>query len=95
MKDPTLIIKSPVITEKGTRLKEKGQYVFEVDPDSNKLEIKKAIETLFKVKVMKVRTMHVLGKVKRYRFREGKRPNWKKAIATLKSGDHIEFFEGV
>jgi large subunit ribosomal protein L23 len=84
-----------MITEKSTRQKEEGrQYVFEVDRDANKIEIQAAIERLFKVKVLQVRTSNVLGKIKRLGRRYGKRADWKKAIVTLKEGDRIDFFEG-
>jgi len=89
------IILRPLVTEKSTALKERGQYVFEVDSRANKIEIRKAIEGLFKVKVVRVHTQSVRGKTKRFRGRETKRSDWKKAIATLKVGDKIEFFEGV
>jgi large subunit ribosomal protein L23 len=84
-----------LITEKSTRQKEEGrQYVFEVHRDANKIEIQSAVEQLFKVTVLQVRTSNVLGKVKRLGRRYGKRPDWKKAIITLKEGDRIDFFEG-
>ena len=95
MKEAQKIIRRPLITEKSTRQKEEGrQYVFEVDRDANKIEIQSAVERLFKVKVLQVRTSNVLGKVKRLGRRYGKRPDWKKAIITLKEGDRIDFFEG-
>ena len=71
------------------------KYAFEVDLKANKPEIKKAIEELFKVNVVGVHTMIVHGKVKRMGRFEGKRPNWKKAIVSLKKGEKIEFFETV
>jgi len=84
-----------MITEKSTRQKEEGrQYVFEVDRDANKIEIQIAVERLFKVKVLQVRTCNVLGKMKRLGRRQGKRADWKKAVVTLKEGDRIDFFEG-
>ena len=95
MKEGQKIIRRPLITEKSTRQKEEGrQYVFEVHRDANKIEIQQAVERLFKVKVLQVRTSNVLGKIKRLGRRYGKRPDWKKAIITLKEGDRIEFFEG-
>lgn len=95
MKEPHEIIRKPLITEKSTQQKEENrQYVFEVDPKANKIEIKAAVEQLFKVKVIKVRTLNVLGKIKRLGRKYGKRPDWKKAIVTLKEGDRIDFFEG-
>ncbi len=85
------IIKSPVVTEKSTDLTEKyNKYSFAVDGRANKIEMKKAIEVLFKVKVIKVNTVKMRGKQKRVRFRQGKTPDWKKAIVTLRKGDKIE-----
>jgi large subunit ribosomal protein L23 len=103
------IIKRPLLTEKSARLRETGggssaaaegenyaqQAVFEVARDANKIEIKNAIQTLFKVTVTDVRTLVVRGKVKRVGRFSGQRPSWKKAFVTLKPGDNIEFFEGV
>jgi large subunit ribosomal protein L23 len=95
MKEAQKIIRRPLITEKSTRQKEENhQYVFEVHRDANKIEIQFAVERLFKVKVLQVRTSNLLGKEKRLGRRFGKRPDWKKAIVTLKEGDRIEFFEG-
>ncbi len=95
MKEPQRIIRRPLVTEKSTLQKEEGrQYVFEVDRNANKIEIRSAVERLFKVKVNHVRTMNVLGKIKRLGRRYGKRPDWKKAIVTLREGDRIDFFEG-
>ena len=95
MKEAHQIIRRPLVTEKSTQQKEKSnQYAFEVDPKANKIEIQTAVERLFKVKVFQVRTVRVLGKVKRLGRKYGKRPDWKKAIVTLKEGDRIDFFEG-
>jgi large subunit ribosomal protein L23 len=95
MKELQKIIRRPMVTEKSTQQKDANrQYVFEVDRNANKIEIQSAIERLFKVKVLKVRSCNVLGKVKRLGRRFGKRPDWKKAIVTLKEGDRIDFFEG-
>ena len=95
MKEGQRIIRKPLVTEKSTQQKETGnQYAFEVDRNANKIEIQFAIERLFKVRVVQVRTSNVLGKVKRLGRRSGKRPDWKKAIVTLKEGDRIDFFEG-
>jgi large subunit ribosomal protein L23 len=94
--EPYQIIKRPLITEKGMRLNEEGStVVFRVDPRANKLQVKHAIEVLFNVKVLKVNTLNVEGKKRRVRYREGKRPDWKKAYVTLRDGDSITFFEGV
>jgi large subunit ribosomal protein L23 len=93
-KDPYSIIKRPLFSEKNSRLKDKyNQYVFEVDRSANKIEIKKALEEIFGVKVLKVNTMNVLGKVRRRGRTSGKRPDWKKAIVTLKEGDKIPILE--
>ncbi len=90
------IIAAPVITEKGTFVNEVGnQVVFQVRPDANKLEIKHAVERLFKVKVLKVRTSNVLGKTRRVGRSVGRRPNWTKAYVTLGEGQRIDFFEQV
>jgi len=90
------IIRRPLITEKSTRQKDNhNQVTFEAEKKANKIEIKNAIEKLFKVKVMKVNTVNVTGKVKRLGRHSGKRRDWKKAVVTLKEGDHIDFFEGV
>jgi large subunit ribosomal protein L23 len=95
MKEGQRIIRKPLVTEKSTQQKETGnQYAFEVDRNANKIEIQFAIERLFKVRVVQVRTSNVLGKVKRLGRKFGKRPDWKKAIVTLKEGDRIDFFEG-
>lgn len=90
------VVLKPLLTEKGTRLKEEGnQYLFRVAKAANKVEIKQAIQQLFKVTVLDVRTARVRGKVKRLGRFQGRRPDWKKAIATLKEGDSIELYEGV
>ena len=95
MKEAHQIIRRPLVTEKSTQQKEKSnQYAFEVDPKANKIEIQSAVERLFKVKVFQVRTVRGLGKMKRLGRKYGKRPDWKKAIVTLKEGDRIDFFEG-
>jgi len=96
MRDPYQVILKPLLSEKGTRLKEEGnQYLFRVAKTANKVEIKRAIEQLFKVSVLEVRTAHVRGKVKRLGRFQGRQPDWKKALATLKPGQSIELFEGV
>lgn len=96
MKGPYQVVRKPLLTEKGTRLKEEAnQYLFRVAQGANKVEIKQAIEQLFKVTVLHVRTLQVRGKRKRLGRFEGRRPDWKKAIATLKAGDTIELYEGV
>lgn len=92
MKSSQMIIDKLVITEKGTRLGESdNQYLFNVHPDANKIEIKKAVEELFKVGVVKVNTHQRLGKLKRdRRSKYGRRPSIKRAVVTLKDGDKIE-----
>jgi large subunit ribosomal protein L23 len=86
---------SPLVTEKSTTQREgQNQYSFKVDKRANKIEIKEAVERLFKVKVTEVRTATIRGKVKRLGRGFGKRPDWKKAIVTVKEGDRIDFFEG-
>jgi large subunit ribosomal protein L23 len=96
LKPARKVILKPLVTEKSTDLRVKeDKYAFEVDLKANKPEIKKAIEELFKVNVVGVHTMIVHGKVKRMGRFEGKRPNWKKAIVSLKKGEKIEFFETV
>lgn len=88
------IIVRPVITEKSSRMMEHNQYTFEVLPKANKVEIRKAVEEVFKVKVEKVRTIKVHSKPKRMGVFLGRSRSWKKAIVTLAPGERIEFFEG-
>jgi large subunit ribosomal protein L23 len=109
MRPPEEIIKRPLLTEKGTRLKETGgrgdgevdvetvkaQLLFEVARDANKVEIRYAVQKLWNVDVLAVRTSVVRGKEKRMGRFVGKRSNWKKAIVTIAAGQNIEFFEGV
>ena len=109
MRAPQTIIKRPLLTEKSQRLRETGgaserpaegeeyaqQIAFEVARDANKIEIRNAVQVLFKVGVTGVRTMIVRGKDKRIGRFTGRRPAWKKAVVTLKAGDSISFFEGV
>ena len=90
------IIKKPVITENSMDQMADRKYTFEVAKDANKIEIKKAVEEVFGVKVEKVTTMRVLGKVKRMGANSGKRPDWKKAIVKLaENSKTIEFFDGL
>jgi len=95
MKDARDIIIRPVITEKSMALLEQNKYTFIVHPDANKTEIKKAVEELFKVKVLKVNTLIRRGKQKRVRRVLGMTPTTKRAVVTLRPGDKIEIFEGV
>jgi len=95
-RDVYSVITAPLITEKVTLVGESGnQVVFRVQPNANKLAIKNAVETLFKVKVTKVRTIQYLGKERRVGKHRGRRPAWKKAYVTLAAGNRIDFFEGV
>ncbi len=90
------VIKAPLITEKGTGLKEvHNQVTFKVARRANKVEIRQAVETLFKTKVSDVKTMNIKGKTRRMGRNTGKRADWKKAVVKLASGEHIEFFEGM
>lgn len=94
MKNPRDILKKPLISEKSMDLVGENKYTFVVDLAANKIEIKKAVEELFKVKVDKVRTIRHKGRIKRVRGRLGRTSDYKKAIVTLKEGK-IEIFEGV
>lgn len=90
------VIRKPIITEKTMGIMENKKYTFEVAQDANKIEIKNAVEKIFGVKVASVNTMNVLGKYKRMGVHVGKRPDWKKAIVTLKEDSKtIEFFDGM
>ena len=93
---PHDVVKRPLITEKTSIQKEvNNQITFEVDRKANRVEIKKAIENIFNVNVVGVRTMQVKGKTKQRGRIVGKRRDWKKAIVTLMPGERIDFFEGV
>jgi large subunit ribosomal protein L23 len=88
------VIQKPLITEKTTVEKDaRGIVAFQVHRDANKLEIKEAVEKLFKVEVVEVNTINVSGKIKRFGRHLGKRSNWKKAYVTLKQGSSVDFFE--
>lgn len=96
MKDPRDIIIQPHISEKSMAAIEKSNtYTFKVALKANKTEIKNAIEDIFGVKVLKVTTIKLPGKVKRMGIHVGKTPAWKKAMVRLAEGDRIEIFEGV
>ena len=90
MKNPYSVIVSPLRTEKGTNLLPFNKYLFCVDRNANKIEIRNAVQELYKVKVVGVNTTTVKGKKKRVRFAEGKTADWKKAVVTLKQGDKID-----
>ena len=96
MKSVYEVIKRPLFTEKGAMLKEsQNQLLFEVFPTANKAEIKRAVEEIFKVKVDKVATLSVRGKIKAMGRFKGKRADWKKAIVTLKKGQNLDLIEGI
>jgi large subunit ribosomal protein L23 len=94
--EPRTIVRRAMVTEKGTRIRE-GQngYLFEVARDANKIEIKRAVEAIFNVKVSTIRTLRVHGKPKKVGRHAGHRPDWKKAVVTLHKGQTIELFEQV
>jgi large subunit ribosomal protein L23 len=96
MKDPRTVIRRALITEKGTVMREVlNQYYFEVARDATKIDIKRAVEKIFSVKVSQVRTQQLQGKVKRTGRYEGRRSDWKKAIVTLQPDQKIELFEQI
>ena len=89
------IIIKPVVTEKSVDLMQENKYSFKVAKDANKIEIKNAIEEIFKVTVVNVNTVNVHGKMKRMGRTQGMTASWKKAVVTLREGDSIEVFEGL
>jgi len=95
MRDPHDVLVKPMVSEKSMILMEDNKYSFVVDKNANKIEIKHAVEELFKVNVLEVTTRIVKGKVKRMGRTEGKRPDIKRAIVTLKEGDKIEVFSSL
>ena len=88
------VIIRPIVTEKSNSLMEHNKYTFEVHKSANKIQIRKAVEQVFKVKVLSVNTINVPGKPKRRGALVGKTRSWKKAIVALAEGQRIEFFEG-
>lgn len=95
MKNLYTVIKKPLFTEKGSNLKEtQNKILIEVSRDANKIDIKRAIEEIFKVKVEKISTISTRGKWKKFGRSIGKRPDRKKAIITLKKGEKLDFIEG-
>ncbi len=90
MKDSYDIVKAMIRTEKGSMLQPLNKYIFWVDKDANKIEIKKAVKDIYKVTPIKVNVITVKGKWKRLRYHEGKTSSWKKALVTLKSGEKID-----
>ena len=95
-REPQDIILRPILTEKLTELRETQRKVgMLVRPDANKVEIKKAAEQVLKVKIDKVNVINGMGKTRRIGRLAGKKPDWKKAIVTIKAGEKLEIFEGV
>lgn len=94
MKEYDVLVK-PLVSEKSMMLMAENKYAFEVAKKANKIEIKDAVEKMFDVKVLNVTTRNIRGKVKRQGRYEGKRPDKKKAIVTLRDGDKIQVFEGL
>ena len=92
MKDPREVIIRPIITENSYDMMEENVYTFEVAKDSNKVEIRQAVEALFSVHVVKVNTLNVKSKPKRVRVQAGRTRTWKKAMVTLAAGESIELF---
>ncbi len=96
MKEARQVIIMPLVSEKNSNLRaDQNKYVFRVDIEANKLQIRNAVEELFKVRVEDVTTMMMHGKPKRMGRFEGRRPDWKKAVVQLKKGETIELFENV
>ncbi|HYP23720.1 MAG TPA: 50S ribosomal protein L23 [Actinomycetota bacterium] len=91
--DPRDVILEPVVSEKSYSLLDQNSYTFVVHPDANKTEIRQAVETIWGVRVLSVNTLNRKGKLKRFRFVQGRRPNSKRAIVKLAEGDKIEIFE--
>ena len=90
------IVKKPLITEKGTKQKDQSnQIAFEVDKRANKILVRDAVESIFKVKVLNVNIMNIKGKERRLGRSMGKKADWKKAIVRLAPGESIEFFKGI
>lgn len=94
MKNPHDIIIAPIITERSTAQSVEGKYTFRVDPKATKTEIRQACETLFNVKVVKVNTMRVDGKVKRLGIHVGRTPSWKKAVVSIDTDPQAATFAG-
>lgn len=93
MRNPHEVLIKPIVTEKSTGLMEENKYTFKVDRNANKIEIKHAVETLFKVNVTDVKTMNVIGKLKRQGRTQGYTPSWKKAIVSVQAGQRLPIFE--
>jgi len=93
MRNPHDVLIKPLVTEKSTDLMQDNKYTFKVDPNANKIEIKNAVESIFDVDVVEVRTMNVSGKLKRQGRSVGYSSDWKKAIVTLKAGQKLPIFD--
>tara|TARA_B100000686_G_scaffold307987_1_gene348619 strand:+ start:469 stop:762 length:294 start_codon:yes stop_codon:yes gene_type:complete len=89
------VLLGPIVTEKATSLSEHGQIVFKVRMDASKVQIRRAVERLFDVKVTRVNTIHVTGKTKLFRQTLGRRSNYKKAVVTLAEGQNIDYLAGL
>ncbi len=89
------VIRRPIVTEKSMAGTHEGRYTFEVAPHANKVEIKKAVEEIWSVQVARINTMVMPGKTRRVGRSQGRRPDWKKAVVTLREGQRIEFFDGL
>ncbi len=90
MRSPHTVIVHPLRSEKGVAAEALGKYQFRVAPDANKIEIRQAVESIYKVKVSKVNTVITRGKLRRVRYHYGKAPDVKKAVVTLQQGQKIE-----
>ncbi len=89
------VLRRPVITEKSTMLSNSGQYVFEVAKHANKIDVKRAVEEIFKVRVRAVNIVNMRGKMRRMGKTQGMTSSWKKAMVALEEGQSIEFFQAV
>lgn len=95
MRNEYQVLVRPLVTEKNMQLHESENKVFfEVAPNANRIEVKRAVEKVFKVKVEKVNILNQNGKRVRFKMQMGKRKNWKKAIVTLKEGEKVDYLEG-
>jgi large subunit ribosomal protein L23 len=92
---PHEVLIRPIISEKNTLLSEQGKYAFEISERANKIMVRHAVQTLFKVDVTAVNIIHVPGKLKRRGRTSGMTRSWKKAVVTLAEGQRIELFQGV